>query len=108
MMENMLAPNNSFSLDSICPNPFDESVGMKDFPRKVEIPQYEKYDGNGDPHDHVCQFYTMSFEFHQDDSYLMRLFQRSLWVQAMEWLTNITPPVKTFKELIHRFVQNFA
>ena len=43
----------SFSLDSICPNPFEKSVDMNDFPRKLEIPQYDKYDDNGDPSDHV-------------------------------------------------------
>ena len=99
-MKQISTPKSSFSLDSICPNPFDKSVDMKDFPRKVEIPQYDKYDGNGDPNDHVCQFYTMSFEFHYEDSYLMRLFPGSLKVQAMEWFTNITPPVKMFPELI--------
>ena len=81
---------------------------MKDFHRKIEIPQYDKYDGNGDPNDHVRQFYTMSFEFHHEDSYLMRLFPRSLKAQAMEWFTNITPPIKTFPELIQRFVQHFS
>ena len=52
-MKKILAPKSYFSLDSICPNSFDKSVDMKDFPRKVEIPQYEKYDKNGDPNDHV-------------------------------------------------------
>ena len=96
----ILAPKSSFSLDSICPNPFDKSVDMKDFPRKVEIPQYDKYDGSGDPNDHVCHFYTMSFEFHHEDSYFIRLFPRSLKGQVMEWFTNKTPSVKTFKELV--------
>ena len=52
-LKQIWAPKSSFSLDSICPNPFDKSVDMKDFPRKVEIPQYDKYDGYGYPNDHV-------------------------------------------------------
>ena len=107
-MKQISAPKSSFSFDSIFPNPFDKSVDMKDFPRKVEIPQYDKYDANGDPNDHVRQFYTMSFEFHHKDSYFMRLFPRNLKGQAMEWFTNITPPVKTFPELIQIFVQHFT
>ena len=79
----MLVPKSSFSIDSICPNPFDKRVEMKDFPRKFEIPQYEKYNGNGDPRDHVCQFYTMSFEFHHKNSYLMRFFLRIIKGQEM-------------------------
>ena len=66
-LKKILTPKSCFSLDSICPNPFDKSVDMKYFPRKIEIPKYEKYDGNGDPNDHVRQFYTMSFEFHHED-----------------------------------------
>ena len=77
-MAQMEEPKISFSLDSFCPNPFDKSVDMKAFPRKIVIPQYDKYDGNGDLNDHVCHFYTMSFEFHPEDPYLMRLFPRSL------------------------------
>ena len=99
-LKKILAPNCSFSLDSIFPNPFDKSVDMKDFPRKIEIPQYEKYDGIEDLNDHVHQFYTMSFEFHHEDSYLMRLFPWSLKSQAMEWFTNIAPLIKMFLELI--------
>lgn len=38
MMDKMMAPKSSFNLDSICPNPFDRSVSMKDFPRKIEFP----------------------------------------------------------------------
>lgn len=107
-MDNMKAPKSTFNLDSICPNPIDKSVVMIDFPKKVEFPTYDKYDGIGDPHDHVRKFYIMSFSFHHEDSYLMRLFPRSLKGQAMEWFTNLTPPVKTFKELVERFVQHFA
>ena len=37
-MVQMEAPKSSFSHDSVCPNPFDKSVNMKEFPRKIEIP----------------------------------------------------------------------
>ena len=104
----MDAPKSSFSLDSIFPNPFDKSVDMKEFPRKIKIPEYDKYDGNGDPNDHVHQFYTMSFEFHHEDSCLMRLFPRSLKGQGMEWFTNITPSIKKIKEIVQIFVQHFS
>ena len=52
-LKKISAPKSSFSPDPICLNPFDKSVGMKDFHRKIEMPQYEKYDGNGDPNYHV-------------------------------------------------------
>ena len=36
---------------------------MKPFPKDGEVPKYEKYDRNGDPHDHVRHFYAISMDF---------------------------------------------
>ena len=52
-------PKTSF-IDSICTLPFDRSLYMQPFPRDIEVPKYDKYDGNGDPHDHVRHFYVLS------------------------------------------------
>ena len=57
---------------------------MVPFPRDIEVTKYDKYDGNGDPHDHLCHFYDLSMDFMHKDTYLMRLFPRSLSGQAME------------------------
>ena len=43
---------------------------MVPFPRNIEVPKYDKYDGNDDPHDHVHHFYTLSMEFLNEDTYL--------------------------------------
>ena len=45
-------PKTSF-VESICALPFDISLYMIPFPWDIEVPKYEKYDGNSDPHDHV-------------------------------------------------------
>ena len=57
---------------------------MVPFPRDIEVPKYDKYDGNGDPHDHVHHFYALSRDFICEDTYLLRLFPISLRGQAME------------------------
>ncbi len=62
---------------------------MLPFPRDIEVSKYEKYDGNGDPHDHVRNFYTISMDFMDEDTYLMRLFPRTLGGQTMEWFTKL-------------------
>ena len=36
---------------------------MQPFPKDIEVPKYEKYDGNGDPHDHVRHFYAINMDF---------------------------------------------
>lgn len=81
---------------------------MMPFLRDIEIPKYDKYDVNGDPHDHVTQFYALSMDFMHDDTYLMRIFPRSLSGQAMQCFTKITPPLKSFDELVKRFIQQYS
>ena len=45
-------PKVSF-VESIYALPFGRSLYMVSFLRDIEVPKYDKYDGNDDPHDHV-------------------------------------------------------
>lgn len=45
-------PKMSF-FESICSLPFNRNNCMVQFFRDIELPKYDKHDGNGDPHDHV-------------------------------------------------------
>ena len=40
---------------------------MVPFPMDIEVPKYDKYDANGDPHGHVCHFYILSMDFLHED-----------------------------------------
>ena len=73
---------------------------MLPFPKDIEVPKYEKQDGNGDPHDHVRHFYAISIDFMHEDSFLMCFFPRSIREKAMEWFTKLSPPLKTFDDLL--------
>ena len=108
MLMDKITPKNPFSLQSVCPLPFEKSILEVEFPKKIEFPHYDKYNGNGDPSDHVRQFNVLSLEFSHKDAYLMRLFHGSLKGQAMEWFTKITPPRKNFEELVQKFIQHFS
>ena len=44
---------------------------MVPFLKDVEVPTYEKYNVNGDPHDHVRHFYAISMDFMHEETYLM-------------------------------------
>ena len=94
-------PKVSF-LDSICALPFDRSLYMVPFPRDIEVP---KYDGNGDPHDHVHHFYALCMDFIHEDTYLLRLFPRILRGKFMEWFMKLAPPLKTLDELTRHFTK---
>ena len=74
----------------------------------IPTPKYEKYDGNSDPNDHVQHFYALSMDFIHEDTYLLRLFPRSLRGQALEWFTKLTHPLKTFDELARRLTQHYS
>ena len=80
---------------------------MVPFPRDIDIPKYDKYDGNGDPHDHVWHFYTLSIDFMHEDTFFTRLFPRSLWGQAMEWFTNLSSTLNFFDELAQFFTSHY-
>ena len=97
-------PKTSF-IELICALPFYRNLYMPPFPKDIEVPKYDKYDGYGDPHDHVRYFYAISMDFMHEDSYLMHLFPRSLREQAMEWFTKLTPPLKYLTSL-HNALSN--
>lgn len=42
-----------FSLEKVCPLPFDKSITFTPFPPNVQIPKYDKYFGTLDPQDHL-------------------------------------------------------
>lgn len=55
----------------------------------MEIPKFDKYDGNSDPQDHVQELCVLCMEFMHEQTYLMCLFPRSLGGQAMEWFSKL-------------------
>ena len=81
---------------------------MLPFPKDIKVPKYDKYDGNGDPHDHVRHFYALSMDFMHEDTFLMHMFPRSLRGQVMEWFTKLSPPLKTFDDLAKCFIQKYS
>lgn len=78
---------------------------MLSFPSRVEIQKFDKYDGNSNTQDHVREFYALCMEFMHEQTYLMRLFSRSLGGKAMEWFSSLLVGIKTFEELIQLFLQ---
>ena len=50
----------TYTLDTLCPFPFDKSIDMPPFPRGVELPKYDKYFGTTNPQDHLQEFGSLS------------------------------------------------
>ena len=74
MMRDKDRPTKTYTLDALCPFPFEKSIHMPTFPRGVELPKYDKYLGTTDPQDHLWEFCAFSMEFMHDQTYLMYLF----------------------------------
>lgn len=53
MMHDKDKPTKIYTLDVLCPFPFDKSIGMPTFSRGVELPKYDKYFGTTNPQDHL-------------------------------------------------------
>ena len=49
LMKDKDKPTTQFTLNNICPFPFDKSFHMPPFPKGVELPKYDKYLGTFDP-----------------------------------------------------------
>lgn len=97
-----------YSLDDICPYPFERTLNMIPFPQNFDFPKYGKYNGRSDPIDHVKEFHTMSLEFTHDDTYLMRLFPRNLGGHCMERFSKLPPSIRSFEELVNKFINQYS
>lgn len=101
-------PTKQYSFKTICPFPFDRDLYMPPFPSRIDIPKFDKYDGNLDPQDHVREFNALCMEFMHKNTYLMRLFPRSLGGPALEWFSKLPNGIRSFEELIKLFLQQYS
>ena len=67
-------PMKTYTLDTICPFPFDKGLDMPPFPRGAQLPKYNKYFRKYDPQDHLREFGALSMEYIHNQPYLMHLF----------------------------------
>lgn len=47
-------------------------------------------------------------EFAHEDTYLMRLFPKSLSGLAMEWFSKLPPGIRSFIELVDKFFSQYS
>src|SRR3954462_12325437 len=73
------------------------------------MPQLEKYDGSGDPDDHI-QSYRTSMKLHgATDPLLCLAFPMTLKKAAREWYNNLsTGSINSFRDLSRSFRNQFA
>ena len=47
----------TFKFEDDCPYPFDKTIMMTPFPKRFEVPKFDKFRGKSDPVTHVKEFY---------------------------------------------------
>lgn len=97
-----------YTEQDLCPNPFDKILYMPPFPKHFEAPNFEKYKGKGNPKDHIRGFYVACIEPTYDDTYLIHLFLGNFTRQAMDWYTHLLGNIKSWNELVEKFICHFA
>ena len=107
-MKDKNKPAKAYTLNALCPFPFDKNLDMPPFLRGVELPKYDKYFGTTNLQDHLWEFGALSMAFMHNQTYLMHLFPRSLGGQEMEWFTHLPSGMKIFDEISNLFVQQYS
>lgn len=83
----------SYTMEDLFPYPFDKKLYMLPFPTHFETPRFDKYRGKVDPQDHVREFFTACIYVAHDDTYLTRLFSKSLGGTTLEWFSHLPPKI---------------
>ena len=81
---------------------------MPPFPKKIEAPTFEKYQGKGNLVDHIHEFLASCTKLSDDPTYLMRLFPHSLGQTTLEWYSKLPGTIKSWLELAEKFISHFA
>jgi hypothetical protein len=88
--------------------PFIECVKAYPMPDKFKMPQIEKYNGSGDPQDHLEAFREHIILHGTPNEIACRAFPLTLTGVTKEWFTGLPPKsVGNFKELGRLFLTQF-
>lgn len=99
----------TYSFEEFCPCPYDPSILVAPYLRGFEIPKFTKYEGKGDPHDHVREFHILCQEVSYSHLYLPRLFPKSLMGDALAWFSSLPRgSIVSFPNLVEKFVAHYA
>jgi hypothetical protein len=89
-------------------SPFTDRVMRFPLPDKFKDPRVDKYDGSGDPFDHVEGFRTHLAPHGTPDEIACRAFPFTLKGVAKEWFSNLKPQsIDSFDMLGCQFLNQF-
>ena len=84
------------------------STPLVPLPPKFKIFYAEKFDGNGDPRQHIRQYLSLIGVKGLDEKQALCAFPMSLTKNALRWCYNLDPSkTKVWNELVDLFVDQF-
>jgi len=93
---------------------FSDAVGLclvQDMviPLKFKLPEFEKYEGNTCPKNHITMFCRKMIVYAYDEKLLIHFFQESLTGIALNWYTLLEPThIRSWKDLADAFLRQYG
>jgi len=99
----------TLSYQSICHEPINLMVLVKQFPYKFEVPQIENFKGKEYPRDHLRQFKYSYYLISNDDVLMIRKFSMTLKGHDLDWYNNFPQhSIYPFEQLESLFLDHFS
>lgn len=93
----------STRFSDLCPFPYVR------LPDKFKIPEFEKYNGRGNPIAHLKSYCSDLRPLGADEKLLMQQFKRSLTGIALDWYVSLDlPSIKSWDQLCQMFIDQYA
>ncbi|KAK3043916.1 hypothetical protein RJ639_000615 [Escallonia herrerae] len=89
--------------------PLSKTIEKAKLPHNFRMPQYDLYDGSGDPGEHVYQFQTNMLLLQVSDAVMCRAFPTTLRKAAHAWFKSLQlRSIHSFAQLFDLFQKHFV
>jgi len=77
-------------------------------PPKFKLPEFENYQRNTCPKNHITMYYRKMTAYVHDEKLLIHFFQESLTGMALNWYMHLEPTqIRSWKDLVAAFVKQY-
>ncbi|KAL0368522.1 UNVERIFIED_CONTAM: hypothetical protein Scaly_1071100 [Sesamum calycinum] len=90
-------------------SPFSAAILAEALPAGVKVSNLSKYDGTGDPHEHLDKFYAKIDWYDLSDAAYRKVFRTTLSKRALAWFNQLPAgTISSLEQLTQRFLHHFS
>ncbi|KAK4394079.1 hypothetical protein Sango_1878700 [Sesamum angolense] len=90
-------------------SPFSAAILAEALPAGVKVSNLSKYDGTGDPQEHLDKFYAKIDWYDLSDTAYCKVFRTTLSKRALAWFKQLPAgTISSLEQLIQRFLHHFS